>query len=261
MLSFHRNFGSQQTLIMPTPDCRLLPTQSLSGPDNMATDEVMLHMAAEQGIASLRFYSWSEPTLSLGYFQAAADRCNDPLLADCAWVRRSSGGGAILHHHELTYCLAVPARAPWQSKELWVCRFHQTIAAAILEFGVESRSVVCGEEKKLDPFLCFLHQTGGDLLVNDSKIAGSAQRKMRGALMQHGSILLAQSPHTPALPGIAELAGRRIKCEELQSALIRQFASRSGWLIQCDIWNDDELRRRQEIAAEKYGTPAWNAKR
>lgn len=246
---------------MPTPLCRLLPAQSLSGPHNMAADEVMLLTAAEQGIASLRFYTWSVPTLSLGYFQAEADRQADPLFAECAWVRRPSGGGAILHHHELTYCLALPAGAPWQTKESWICRAHHIVAAAFTEFGVEAHSVVCGEEKKLDPFLCFLHQTPGDLLVAGSKVTGSAQRKMCGALMQHGSILLAQSPHTPSLPGVQELASKRIPAEELQSALIRHFASRIGWIIERDQWTAQESHRCESIAAEKYATAAWNQKR
>ena len=246
---------------MPTPVCRLLPTQNLDGPRNMAADEVMLLAAADRGIASLRFYTWTDPTLSLGYFQKAVERLRDPLLADCAWVRRPSGGGAILHHHELTYCLALPAGVPWQTRESWICRFHQTLAAALIEFGVEVRSVACGEEKKLDPFLCFLHQATGDLLVEGAKIAGSAQRKMRGALMQHGSILLAQSVHTPALPGIAELAGRHIAIEELQSALIRHFASRIGWIIERDHFTPDDLEQIEAMDRDKYGCAAWNARR
>jgi lipoate-protein ligase A len=235
--------------------------QSLAGSRNMAADEVMLLTAAERGIASLRFYTWSQPTLSLGYFQREADRRADPLLADCALVRRPSGGGAIMHHHELTYCLALPTGSPWQSKESWICRAHHVVAKALLEFGVEARSVACGEEKKLDPFLCFRHQSPGDLIVEGSKVAGSAQRKLRGALMQHGSILLAQSPLTPALPGIAELAGRRIKHEELQSALIRHFASGIGWIVERDVWTDDAMRRCDSIAADKYASATWNQKR
>lgn len=227
----------------------------------MAADEVMLLAAAEHGVASLRFYTWSEPTLSLGYFQRHEERVAYPLLADCARVRRPSGGGAILHDRELTYCLALPPGAPWQTKESWVCRAHHTVAAALHEFGVEAHSVVCGEEQKLDPFLCFLHQTPGDLLVSNAKILGSAQRKMRGALMQHGSILLAQSPHTPSLPGIAELAGKRIAADELQSALIRHFASRIGWIVERDEWSADEMEQIESIGRDKYATPAWNEKR
>ncbi len=227
----------------------------------MAADEVMLIAAAERGIASLRFYTWTEPTLSLGYFQAANERNHFPSLADCAWVRRPSGGGAIMHHRELTYCLALPAGAPWQTKESWICRFHQTLVVALLEFDIESRLVVCGEKKKLGPFLCFLHHAPGDLLVNGSKVAGSAQRKMRGALMQHGSILLAQSPHAPALGGISELDGKRISAEELQSTLIRQFASRIGWIMERDCWSLDEQQQTDLIARDKYQSAAWNSKR
>jgi lipoyl(octanoyl) transferase len=246
---------------MPTPLCRLLPTQSLSGQRNMAADEVMLQTAGERGIASLRFYTWTEPTLSLGYFQHAADRLNDSLVSTAAWVRRPTGGGAILHHFELTYCLAVPAGAPWQSKESWICRFHQTIAAALLEFGIEARSVACGEEKKSDPFLCFHHQTSGDLLIDGCKVVGSALRKMCGALMQHGSILLAQSPLTPSLPGIADLSGRRIAPAELQSALIRHFTSRLSWIVERDAWTETEIVQIESIARNKYSTSAWNEKR
>lgn len=246
---------------MPIPVCRLLLTQSHTGAHNMAVDEVMLLAASDRGIASLRFYTWSEPTLSLGYFQHASDRANDSLLADAAWVRRPTGGGAILHHNELTYCLAVPTGAPWQTKESWVCRFHQTIAAGLQEFGVEARSVACGEEKKTDPFLCFHHHTAGDLIIDGSKVVGSAQRKMRGALMQHGSILLAQSPLTPSLPGIVELSGRKIATDELQSATTRQFASRLGWILEREPFDDSEKDSIESIAAEKYASSAWNQKR
>lgn len=235
---------------------RLLPTESLSGPENMAADEVMLLAAADRNIASLRFYTWSVPTLSLGYFQPAA-----PRLTDVVWVRRPSGGAAILHHHELTYCLALPIGAPWQTKESWICRFHHLVTAALATFGVLADSVVCGQEKKLGDFLCFLHQTAGDLLINDAKIAGSAQRKLRGALMQHGSILLKRSPHAPALEGIAELVENEIGVGELSDAIAREMRSDTKWEIQEASWTEDERRRAAEIAQSKYSSESWNLKR
>jgi lipoate-protein ligase A len=246
---------------MTAPVCRLLPTEALSGPENMAADEVLLLAAADHGIASLRFYTWAEPTLSLGYFQAEAPRRNDPNLADVAWVRRSSGGAAILHHYELTYCLALPAGASWQSRESWLCRFHHAVAAALGSFGVAARTVLCGEEKKLGEFLCFLHQTPGDLLVGQNKVVGSAQRKLRGAQMQHGSILLRQSPHTRSLPGVLELAGVAITGEVLRRAIIAELASATGWDFVAATWSDDDLRHRAEIAHAKYSSVTWNLKR
>jgi lipoate-protein ligase A len=240
--------------------CRLLPTESLDGASNMAADEVMLQ-SADRGIASLRFYTWSEPTLTLGYFQAAALRLAEPLLAHAAWVRRPSGGAAIMHDLELTYCLALPSGSPWQSRESWVCRFHHVVALALEKFSVSTRPVVCGEEKKLGDFLCFLHQTPGDLLVGPAKIVGSAQRKLRGALMQHGSILLAQSPLTPSLPGISELTGRQIAIADLSGQILSQLRSNTGWQIEPDNWAAEDMNQKADCAREKYGTSAWNGKR
>src|SRR5262249_44203157 len=98
---------------------RHLQLEGGSGAANMAADEVLLE-AASRGTASLRFYTWAEATLSLGYFQPAAER-----LPGLPWVRRASGGSALVHDQELTYCLALPAGAPWQrGGESWICRFH-----------------------------------------------------------------------------------------------------------------------------------------
>src|SRR4051812_37437670 len=83
---------------------RLLPYRVAAGPENMADDDALLESAAA-GVASLRFYGWCEPTLSLGYFQPAGPARAFPRLADLAWLRRPSGGSALVHHHELTYAV------------------------------------------------------------------------------------------------------------------------------------------------------------
>ena len=83
------------------PPIRLLPFGSADGPTNMAADEALLECASA-GVASLRFYTWTEATVSLGYFQPAAAREQVADLARLPWVRRSTGGAAIVHHHELT---------------------------------------------------------------------------------------------------------------------------------------------------------------
>src|SRR5437870_3415594 len=125
---------------------RLLELRSAGGGINMAADETLMEGAAG-GSASLRFYTWQEPTLSLGYFQPAAER-----LLGLPYVRRPSGGAALVHDHELTYCLALPAGLAWQRRgESWICRMHGVIATALATFGVEARSLDCGEGKKLDP--------------------------------------------------------------------------------------------------------------
>ena len=227
----------------------------------MAADETLLQTAAA-GTASFRLYGWSQPTLSLGYFQASSASRAYPRLSELAWVRRPSGGAALVHHLEATYTLALPAGAPWQkSGESWLHRMHGLLADALASLGVSVR--LCGdqEEKKREDVLCFLHHTPGDLLIGDAKIVGSAQRKQRGALLQPGGILLAASPFTPILSGIRELTGQTISAESLCAAVTEQFARRTGWHFSPADWSPAERRRIDELIADKYTRPVWNHKR
>jgi lipoate-protein ligase A len=238
-----------------------LPFHIAEGAWNMAADETLLETAAA-GVASLRLYGWSRPTLSLGYFQSS-DTCRAyPHLGELAWVRRLSGGAALVHHLEVTYALGLPAGTPWQKRgESWLRRMHDILQDALASLGATAH--VCGdnEEKKLGEVLCFLHHTPGDLLIGDAKVAGSAQRRQRGALMQHGSILLAASPFTPALPGLRERTGLPISPESLCAAATEHFARRTGWNLVLSEWEPAEQQRIEELAAGKYAQPAWNRKR
>jgi lipoyl(octanoyl) transferase len=207
---------------------RLLPTSTAPGPVQMATDDNMLGDSP-----ALRFYFWDRPTLSLGYFQPAAEAKARPGFESLALVRRATGGAAILHGDgDLTYALALPADKHFHTGESWLCRVHHAIQSALSNFGVRSEGVVCGAEKKLGPVLCFLHQTPADILVGPHKVAGSAQRKNRGALLQHGTIRLRTSRFTPELPGIYELTGKRIVPGELAASMAQQLSIAEGWKAQ-----------------------------
>lgn len=238
------------------PTCRLLPTLDSPGATNMALDEALLRSALECKVASLRLYTWAEPTLSLGYFQRHADR-----RPGVAWVRRPTGGDAILHHHELTYCLALPAGPPWHTSESWLCRMHHAVGAALRQLGVETNAVVCGEDQRLGPFLCFHHQTPADLRIAGHKVVGSAQRRPHGAMMQHGSILLRMSPHAPELPGIAELSGVTVVMSDLERQIVAALVEETGWTFEPTEWTAEELRAAAELERDKYATAAWNEKR
>ena len=97
----------------------------------MAVDEALLKSANDNGQVTLRFYEWAEPTLSLGYFQKSADRAQHQASVDCEIVRRSSGGGAILHDHELTYSLSLPGTNRWSSKQN---DLYGTVHKAIVDY-------------------------------------------------------------------------------------------------------------------------------
>src|SRR5262249_26237768 len=154
------------------------PFAVADGPANMAADEILLEDAAA-GTASLRFYQWSEATVSLGYFQREQVRFQDERLAGLPFVRRPSGGATLVHHHEVTYCLALPPGPPWQTGEPWLSRMHRIIAAALAPFGVAGELHVPRTEEEKLGFLCFRHFTAGDLMLGPAKVVGSAQRKLR----------------------------------------------------------------------------------
>jgi lipoate-protein ligase A len=237
---------------------RLLPYRVADGPWNMAADEALL-AAAAAGSASLRFYGWSPATLSLGFFQPSAPTLARPALASLPWVRRPTGGSALVHHHELTYALALPPGLPWQggSKSCATC-VHAMLRAVLAGFGIET--TLCTQERKLGDVLCFLHHTPGDLLQGGAKVAGSAQRKQRGAVLQHGGILLAQSPFTPELPGLCDLSGLPVAAASLEAALVEEFRRWTGWTVEADDWTTAD---EQAVAAlrPRYASADWNARR
>ncbi|MEM8865820.1 MAG: lipoate--protein ligase family protein, partial [Planctomycetota bacterium] len=160
---------------MPSDRMRLIIDQPQSGVWNMAVDEALLDTAINQGIATLRFYQWAEPTLSLGYFQNYAERESHTASLDCPCVRRHSGGGAIMHDRELTYSLALPVErlGPGGAEGLYRLAHASLISVlqTMLPAAAGSRLRLCEtaitRPPADEPFLCFLRRTDGDLLVQD----------------------------------------------------------------------------------------------
>jgi lipoate-protein ligase A len=173
---------------------------------NMAVDEALLEESLATGQIFLRIYRWSEATVSLGYFQNEADRDRDPRLCGLPIVRRLSGGGAILHHHEQTYSCVIPpthqlAQTPYQLYE----QIHSTVRDWLRQQGISALFRNSASDAHEDQFLCFRREAAADLVVNGHKILGSAQRRRRGAVLQHGSLLLKRSEHLPEILGVNDL--------------------------------------------------------
>jgi len=196
----------------PIP-CRVLPHRDGDGPANMALDESLLELVADDpdGGALLRTYGWSVPTLSLGYFQRTTQYEDDPRWRGAEVVRRPTGGGALWHHHELTYALVIPRTHPLARRPSALYRaVHEALTALLAEAGVDARrrGEVADDAAETDPrpFLCFLDRDAEDLMVGPSKVVGSAQRRRSGAVLQHGSLLLRRSDRTPELVGVADLS-------------------------------------------------------
>ncbi len=179
---------------LPTAD--LLQTTHLSGSWHMALDAVLL----QQRQPLLRFYTWSRPTLSLGFHQ----RELRPAWRD--WQRqghgelvwRPSGGGAVLHGGDLCYALIWPD-PPCTRQQAYavVCQWLQR---AFAQLGEPLRF---GQQPATGHPDCFARSTPADLVnAQGIKRIGSAQRWQRGCLLQHGSIQL--SPDTDAWPTLLD---------------------------------------------------------
>jgi lipoate-protein ligase A len=190
--------------------CRIFPYESADGPANMALDEALLDAVAEDpSFALLRTYGWTEPTLSLGYFQAIAAAESEPRWRGVAVVRRPTGGGAIWHHHELTYALVLPAVHPLARPASTLYHaVHSALAALLRRHGVDASPRGAGPRSQADPrpFLCFADRDPEDLVCHGAKVVGSAQRRRSGAILEHGSMLLRRSSFTPEFSGLADLS-------------------------------------------------------
>jgi lipoate-protein ligase A len=241
---------------------RLLTFRRGSPAENMALDESILRSVDDGGLPTLRFYGWSEPTLSLGCFQRVGDRSLHTDSESLPCVRRATGGGAIVHDRELTFSIAVPQsdRRPGARDTLYR-ETHAAVAETLMRFGVGAvpfrstgaESVVAGQ-----PFLCFQRRTAEDLVVAGYKVLGSAQRTSRHAVLQHGSLLVGCSRSAPQLPGIWELSGIPLTATEVAEALTDAF----GRVLGIGRWRkegitDPERRRAESLREKRYGNPDW----
>ncbi len=248
---------------LPETECRLRVDPPQAGNWNMAVDECLLGWTSRTGCCCWRFYQWDEPTLSLGYFQDYRDRDGHVASRECSLVRRASGGGAILHDRELTYCLTVPSDHPLGRRRQWTYEaVHRTLIAVLGDWGI--RANLFGDSRagggRSDEFLCFQRRSAGDIVVADVKIAGSAQRRVANAVLQHGSVLLERSPAAPELPGLCDITGKSIDRGELIGCWQQRLAEVLRFRWRADSRSPDEDDQVARILAEKYGLSSWTTK-
>lgn len=247
--------------------CRLIVNDNSSecsrhvGDENMAIDEALLRSAAEQDLTSLRFYGWKRPTVSLGYFQNLSARESHAASLSCDLVRRASGGGAIVHDSELTYCFTKPNQSRFGTEQELYLAFHETLVETLADQAVDCHLHRESDGLTDEPFLCFQRRAVGDVICRGYKVAGSAQRRWKNAVMQHGSVLLVQSSHAPELPGLLELAEFSEAVRAFTNSWLQKLTSRLNIDIQASRMTDKELERADLLRKEKFANQAWAERR
>ncbi len=203
---------------------------------NMAMDERLLAVAERP---LLRVYRWEGRAVTFGYFEPW-----QPVAAaypGLVCVRRWTGGGVVPHGDgvDWTYSLMVPRAHPFARVRAaesyqWV---HEKLAEALLAIRPGARATLTGEDHAKLSRACFENPVRHDVLLDDRKIAGAAQRRSRHGLLHQGSVQCVPIPEGMG----EELAGR--------------LARRVTRVSQV---NAEVLRSAEVLAAERYATAAWN---
>lgn len=256
---------------MISPVGRLILPEPGEAAWNMSLDQAIMESVDEaattgrDAVPTLRFYTWSRPSLSLGYFQSQSlieprHKPNEHLQV----VRRSTGGGAIMHHHELTYSITVPVPAGDSGARLELYSgIHAAIAETLSDHGVVAKPY--REDGRLagveSAFLCFQRRTDEDLIVSGYKILGSAQRRSKRAVLQHGSLLLRASEHANELPGIWELTSKLIDAADLSERLSESIGQRWGTRFEPGLPTEPEKTRADQILTQRFGNSQWMSRR
>jgi lipoate-protein ligase A len=252
-----------------TISCQLLPFTIDTGPANMACDEAFLELAASRGdLAFLRTYGWSEPTLSLGYFQPFAESQRDARWRGVSLVRRATGGGAIWHEHELTYAAVLPDRHPLARPHTALYRsLHSAILQTLRERGIdatrrgEADPSIPDDRSRKRPFLCFTDHDPEDIVCKGFKVVGSAQRRRAGAILQHGSILLRRADRTPELHGICDLSEADSDPSVWSVTVLDQIRTALGLAVGSGDLPEGVARRARELEESIYRNEAWTLRR
>jgi lipoyl(octanoyl) transferase len=211
---------------------------------NMALDEALLENVSRLGKPVLRFYGWTEPAATFGYFQKFSDvESTTPLRP---LIRRPTGGGIVPHDADWTYCAVFPPGHEWHSlkAEESYRRIHDLLRLAFVELKVETE--LATGSKKSAPGQCFAGHEKFDLLWHGKKIAGAAQRRNKFGLLIQGSV---QSPAASLSRGDWENAMCAV--------------ARDKFPVEWSEFSPDANLREylDQLIREKYLLPAYNRKR
>jgi len=259
---------------------RLIDTGPCCGRENMAIDEALFRcFDPASSLPALRLYGWQPPALSLGRFQKAGDdldltRCRADSLTV---VRRITGGGAIFHADELTYSLICsPSQIPpatsvkdsFRVLTSFLLGFYRTLGLQA-DYAVDLAPA--GSRLGQRTPLCFAGQESYDIMVNNRKIGGNAQRRSREIIFQHGSIPLQnrvqQGLHYLKIrpQGIEQATtcliaeGIAASTEQLKQTLVQQFAGQLGAELQTSAGlTPQEQAMSEKLMTEKYHADCWN---
>jgi lipoate-protein ligase A len=265
---------------------RLINSGFQTGAMNMALDEALLNSVANgDSLPVLRFYRWRPATVTLGYAQSVfkdldLDVCR---RAGLDVVRRSTGGRAVLHDNEVTYSVIAPFNKGLFGNSILDCYrvISEVLQRTLVQLSLPAQLVpgkLRDDSQSATKAICFTAPSQYELVINDRKVAGSAQKRQGQVFLQHGSIPIEVD---------LELLGKVLKSDV--NSVTAGSLSNVGWLNQWSVkpltitdvevplaamfsrhmqikWQHSEptsaeLQEAKRMSTEKFGHSDWNMKR
>jgi len=245
----------------------------LSATANMARDEFLFNLCHQEKIGFFRLYSWEIPTFSFGASQKISRAINLDFVEKgmYAFVRRITGGKTVLHNHEITYAVISSEDIFFKDNDLYqsysliskvlVDAFNSLDIPAYLSDGSPSHL-----SRSNNP--CFSFPTPNELEIHGKKIVGSAQKRDKKALLQHGSIPLSMdyelyASGTNSRPGILKRSMTtlsevsKVRAKDLQESLVKSFSRFIDQEMENFKFSASQLKEIVKIE-EKYDSEHWN---
>lgn len=257
---------------------------------NMALDEALLNWHSEGLIPPvIRFYSWQPAALSIGYFQKVEKEIDMEAVnrLGLGFVRRPTGGRGVLHEHELTYSIIVSEDYPDMPET--VTEAYRVLSEGLLEgfknLGLDAYfSVPDTDEKRADlkkpkSAVCFDAPSWYEMVVEGKKVAGSAQTRQKGVILQHGAILIDLDAEKllSVFKFSSEQAKERMRAKIPEKAVsinslreepataeecVRAFKSGFEQALSIDLQayhlSDQQLADVKALEEKKYANAEWN---
>lgn len=241
---------------------------------NMAIDEAILTAQKEQPDPTLRFYDWTTPAFSFGYFQDIASEVDvEACYADgIELVKRMTGGGTVVHGWDVTYTLILPR----QAGEMSISETYHLLGKSLVKaFEILGIPAECYTDKtdssQSSENICLTNPAENDVMCNGKKLAGVSVRRNRNGILFQGYISL-DIPPDPILKRVSKHAeiqemlckksaainmeGRFIKRSSLIQAICETFEV--GITFHSGKLSQTEKAEAETLVRTKYATAAWN---
>ena len=249
---------------------------------NMAVDEAMLLSQQEQPNPTLRFYTWSSPAFSFGYFQDIASEVDvEACSADgIELVKRMTGGGTVVHGWDLTYTLILPRHVGEKSISEAYQGIGQSLVKAFEKLGIPAEchaagtdicSAVTNRTYQIDANICLTNPADYDVMCDGKKLAGVSVRRNQNGMLFQGYISLDMPPvsmlaHVSRDPEVQQMlierstaintAGRLITKSALVKVISETF--NIGVAFHLGKLSSAERAQAKTLAETKYTTTKWN---